>query len=143
MAPLLNPSTSSSARSPRLMRAISELVYSSPVLGFLMASKRRSILRASTSGVPAGPRPSAPVGSSSNQRPGGEAHRLGDRSELVHARVLDPALAEVAHVGAGEDAPRGPLQIHTAPSSAVLATVGLQETLELRGDVGQVPSSHF
>jgi hypothetical protein len=55
----------------------------------------------------------------------------------------NPALAEVGHVGAGDDAPRGPLELDDGPIAAVLARVGFQETLELPGDVRQVPSSDF
>jgi len=68
---------------------------------------------------------------------------LGDHSELFHTRVLDPAFAEVGHVGAAEDAARGPLELDAAPFATVLVTVGFQETLELQGDVRQVLPSHF
>jgi hypothetical protein len=76
-------------------------------------------------------------------RLGREAHRLGQRPELIHTRVLDPALAEIGHVGAGDNAPGGPLELDAAPPTPVLATVGFKETFELAGDVGQVPSSYF
>jgi hypothetical protein len=112
-------------------------------LGSLIASNRRPTLPASPSGLPAAPPPSASDSPSSNQRAGGSPSPRGQRPELVHARVLDPALAEVGHVGARDDAPRGPLELDATPSAAVPATVGFQETFELRGDVGQVPSSHF
>jgi hypothetical protein len=82
--------------------------------------------------------------SPTSNRSAGEAHRLGQRRELVQAGVLDTALAEVGHVGPpGDDAPRGPLELDAAPPAAVLARVGFQETLELPGDVGQMRSSNF
>jgi hypothetical protein len=82
--------------------------------------------------------------SPTSNRSAGEAHRLGQRRELVQAGVLDTALAEVGHVGPpGDDAPRGPLELDAAPPAPVLATKSIQETLELPGDVGQVPIFHF
>jgi hypothetical protein len=82
--------------------------------------------------------------SPTSNRSAGEAHRLGQRRELVQAGVLDTALAEVGHVGPpGDDAPRSPLELDAAPPAHVLTTVGFQETLELSGHVGQWPFSNF
>jgi len=50
---------------------------------------------------------------------------------------------EVGYIRAGEDAPRGPLELDAALFATVLARISFQETLELQGDVRQVPSSHF
>jgi hypothetical protein len=121
------------------MLAIPELVYVSPVLGSLITSNRRSTLAASPTGLYTAPRPSAPVSASAYQSAGGgRLSPRGQRREFIHTRVLDPALAEIGHVGAGDDATRGPLGLDAALSAAVPATVGFQETFELAGDVGQV-----
>jgi hypothetical protein len=63
---------------------------------------------------------------------------FGPRFEsLSTPGILDPALSQVGHVGAGDDATRGPLELDAATPAAVLATVGFQEKLEPAGDVRQ------
>jgi hypothetical protein len=60
---------------------------------------------------------------------------ISDRSHLLVAWVIDPALTEVGHVRAGHYSASSVVYLLARPPMPVRTTIGLQEGLELLRDV--------
>jgi hypothetical protein len=67
-----------------------------------------------------------------------KAHRLSDRSHLLVAGVLYPALAEVGHIRPTYNTTCGLIDLLAAPLAPVRTTIDFQEGLELLSDVHRI-----
>jgi hypothetical protein len=124
------PSTSSSERSPSVLRATSAFAYDPPVCGFLTASKRCSTRPARLSPL-VGNDADHPGGDLVEPGPWREAHGLGDGLHLLVAGVLYAAPAKIRDVRAGHDTTRRLGELLARPPAAVRPTVGIEQAFKL------------